>query len=434
MNNFPFISLMINEKEYYNADDLRKNYPDQFKGCSKSVRNIIKKKDIKSNNYIYATNKGTEWKLSNTVKPSNRAKLLICADWVKKHFIKQKFNSVDKILIKDIPTHIPSILELKDTEKFRDNLGNIIDIETRGERTPSGIYFRAKDVITALKMPNLYGTIKREKSGYLINEHYKFFSFGDSDFVQKKMYITYKGMLKILFCSRSGRTNEFIDWATNTLFTVHIGTNEQKEQLVSGIIGVPAEVLRHVLKTSISSIPCIYRFALGKVKDLRKKMNILEHISDDYIIIKYGYTDDLMRRTGEHIKTYKNISSCNLELMNYVFVDPKYLSKAEVNIKNFFANIEIPLKYGTLNELVAINPKHEKTIIQHFKYMYLEYSGSVKCLTDKITELKNQMTIDKERHQWELKDKDRIIENQNLVIEKKELENKLLRLKLNNKN
>lgn len=120
--------------------------------------------------------------------------------------------------------------------------------------------------------------------------------------------------------------------------------------------------------------------------------------------------------------------------MNYVFVDPKYLSKAEVNIKNFFANIEIPLKYGTLNELVAINPKHEKTIIQHFKYMYLEYSGSVKCLTDKITELKNQMTIDKERHQWELKDKDRIIENQNLVIEKKELENKLLRLKLNNKN
>ena len=130
-------------------------------------------------------------------------------------------------------------------------------------------------------------------------------------------------MLKILFSSRTGIADKFIDWATETLFTVKMGTIEQKEELISGIIGIPAKSLRQVLKTSTQSVHCVYRFALGTAKNLRGSMNLPMDILDDYIIVKYGYTDDLMRRTGEHIKTYEKIKGSKLELMNYVYVDPK---------------------------------------------------------------------------------------------------------------
>ena len=98
-------------------------------------------------------------------------------------------------------------------------------------------------------------------------------------------------------------------WATKTLFTVQMGTKKQKEDLVSGVLGIPAKSLRQVLSTSSTNVPCIYRFALGTCKNLRNEMNISSNVPDDHIIIKYGYTDNLVRRTREHMKTYESIFS-----------------------------------------------------------------------------------------------------------------------------
>jgi hypothetical protein len=112
-------------------------------------------------------------------------------------------------------------------------------------------------------------------------------------------------MLRVLFVSRSGKTHQFINWASKTLFTVQMGTKEQKEDIVSGIIGIPAKSLRQVLSTSSTNVPCIYRFAIGTCKKLRNIMKIPKDIPYDHIIIKYGYTDNLVRRTKEHMKHMK---------------------------------------------------------------------------------------------------------------------------------
>lgn len=430
-------SISLNNITYYNADDLRNYDSAYFHGCSRTVRDIIKKRSIDSDQYMYATwGKKNGWTLSsNQSKPSNKAKLLLLEEWVKQNIPKMKPESEETKEAEYEYPELPALLYLENEEKFKDENGEVVEIETRGERTSTGVYFLAKDVSIAFEMPNLNKTLLDTRWEYNRDEHYKTFIDTNRDILnfhmnKKQLYITYKGMLKILFSSRSGKANSFVDWATETLFTAQMGTTGQREELVSGIIGIPAKSLRQVLKTSTTATPCIYRFALGTAKELRDKMNLSEDIKDDYIIIKYGYTDDLVRRTSEHMKTYKSILPRDLELMNYVYIDPKFLSQAEVDIKEFFSDIEIHVKYESFVELVAINPKHEKIIKKQFKYMHTEYAGAVKDLIDQIAELKRQMQIDNERHQWELKDKDRIIENQKTIIEKKDVENELVLLKL----
>jgi len=87
-------------------------------------------------------------------------------------------------------------------------------------------------------------------------------------------------------------------------------------------------------------------------------LGLPESIPDDRVIIKYGLTEDLLRRTSEHIRTYEKISGAKLCLKNYVYIDAKYLSQAETDIKDYFNDIETPVKYESFAELVAINPAH----------------------------------------------------------------------------
>jgi hypothetical protein len=435
--------VIIGTNKYYNAEDLSKYDPTYFYGCSRTVRNIIKRKAIKRDNYIYATwNKKTNWVISiNQIKPATKASLLLLSKWVTENIPKMMPSSDEsKELLYEYP-EAPNIIILDDEEKFRDNENKTVEIETRGERSPKGIYFLESDVSKVFEMPNLNKTIKKEDRGYIKNIHYNIFSMvdGDNDSInkEKKIFITYKGMLKILFCSRTGRADKFVEWATETLFTIQMGTKEKKEDLASGIIGIPAKSLREVLKTSTSSTPCIYRFALGTAKDLRKKMNLSNNILDEYIIIKYGYTDDLVRRTAEHVKTYEKITNKHLELMEYVYIDPKFLSQAEVKVKEFFNDIEIPINFDSFTELVAINPKHEKAIKQQFKYLHVEFSGSIRELVEKIEKLKSDHNLElikkdaeiiAERHISELLKKDLIIAKHELA--NAQLKNDLLELKL----
>lgn len=70
----------------------------------------------------------------------------------------------------------PDLLYLEDSEKFTDNDGNVVDIETRGVRTQTGIYFLAKDVSTAFEMPSLSNNVyEKTNTDYIKNEHYKIF-------------------------------------------------------------------------------------------------------------------------------------------------------------------------------------------------------------------------------------------------------------------
>ena len=56
---------------------------------------------------------------------------------------------------------------------------------------------------------------------------------------------------------------------------------------------------------------------------------------------------------------YSSRSGSTLEIRNFVHNDPKNLADAEMDLKSFFQDIEMPINYESYKELVAINPKHE---------------------------------------------------------------------------
>jgi hypothetical protein len=118
---------------------------------------------------------------------------------------------------------------------------------------------------------------------------------------------------------------------------MQMGTPEQKKDLASKLLGVSISVISDVLKTSMSSISCIYLFTLGTVKDLRKSMNIDPKYTDDMIVCKYGNTNDLHRRTGEHKTTLGKIKKADLKLKYYSYVDTQLITKAENKLKKIIA-------------------------------------------------------------------------------------------------
>lgn len=428
-------TITFDNIEYVSCDDVMKEAPIYSKN-SRNTRSLIKRKGINDDMYIFAKQNGNGKWIKTDGKSIKFDKVFLRKDYLNN--IPELSDNDAEIVDDNGILTAPPIIELNDNEKFKDDDGNIVDIETRGTRNCDNIYFKVKDVGNEFEINNLQNAIVDKNRGY-DGKHYKYFickkKVNDVKKTKKELFLTYEGLLRVLFVSRSGKTRQFIKWATETLFTVQLGTKEQKEELVSGIIGIPAKSLRQVLSKSSTTVPCIYRFSLGRCGDLRKKMKISKEIPDDHTIIKYGYTDNLVRRTREHVKTYEEIKGVKLGLMNYTYVDPKYLSNAEVDIKEFFEDIEIPIKYKYYAELVAINPKHEKQINKQFKYMSNEYSGCVKDLIDKIEKLKRDITDNKleivnlnKVHELEIKNRDIIIEKQQVEIENRDLKLKIYEL------
>lgn len=131
----------------------------------------------------------------------------------------------------------PNLLMLKDSEKFKDNKGGTLEIEVRGIKGDTcNIFFLVVDVSRAFKLNNrhLVTTITNKKGSYLRHIHYKTFICTMPNNVglckiKKQLYVTYGGILKILFSSRSHIATSYVLWATNTLFTMQMGTFEQKK-------------------------------------------------------------------------------------------------------------------------------------------------------------------------------------------------------------
>ena len=87
-----------------------------------------------------------------------------------------------KVRVFPVPHHW-LILDLEDTEKFHDNEGHAVDIETRGESTAKGVFFRVKEVASAFKMQHLIKALPKEDRGYEQEHHYRVYS---TEIEQKK--------------------------------------------------------------------------------------------------------------------------------------------------------------------------------------------------------------------------------------------------------
>ena len=196
-------TIIINNIEYYKGDDLFIHTP-IFCKKSRTARELIKHKNIE--NTIYAKNINGEW-IKTDGNSKKFDKILIPKNFC--NTIPELNNENNEIIIDDNGIEkAPEIICLNDNEKFKDENGNILEIETRGERKVNGLFFKVKDIENIFDIKDVSNFIIKERSNYNLKTDYQFFMCKIKDTVLKKtvkkmMFLTYEGVLRVLFTTRN---------------------------------------------------------------------------------------------------------------------------------------------------------------------------------------------------------------------------------------
>jgi hypothetical protein len=316
---------------------------------------------------------------------------------------------------KDIVEELPKLLLLNDNEKFKDLNGNSIEIETRGEKHRNKIYFKASDVGKAFKMDNIKDTILRSISGYNKIDDYKIFkttviACGNKN--KTPLYLTYHGLLRVLFVSRNKNVKQFQDWAEDKLFTIQMGSKEEKIKLGTNILNISSKTYKAVFDTYASKFPCIYLLSLGKVGALRETFGIEKEMNDDSVVYKYGFTDDLSRRIGEHETKYGKLAGVTMKLSTFHIIDTKYTNEAEGEVREMCSAFEKKLNVEGYNEFIILNEKEHGQMKKMYKRIGNECAGATLELQTQISELKEKIKDLENNYKIELMEKDVLINNE----------------------
>ena len=129
----------------------------------------------------------------------------------------------------------PTII-LAESEKFRNCLGEVCEVEVRGERTWTGCYFKAIDIGRAFGVKDLSHDMTGSKSRYTEgNDYIRISNRGNSTVGRDSIFFTYMGLTRWLMRSHNPETQHYVEWMMRTLFTVQFGTMESKQQLAAEI-------------------------------------------------------------------------------------------------------------------------------------------------------------------------------------------------------
>jgi len=314
---------------------------------------------------------------------------------------------------------LPPIVDLEPHEMFHDADGNALKIQTRGSRGQESIFFLLQDVMKAFDMGGLDKTIYREKGTFIRGIDYKTFiidrvgnahptmtlsgqnvimlgatSHDAVKAVRKSTYLTYDGLMRCLFISRNKNARIFQAWAQKILFTSHLGSMPEKQQLAADLLTVSVRAIRDVFHSHAVSFPCVYLLELGTVREVRGALSISSAVADDMVVYKYGMTSNMEKRIGQHNADYGRMTNVSLSLKLFSYIDTRYTTEAEGDIRSFFNGLGMALDVPGRNELVAISGSNYRVIQRQFASISKEYAGATKELQDKIQVLEERYTRD----------------------------------------
>lgn len=389
-------TIKLNNNEYVELDYVLLNAPIYSKGC-RSSRDLIRKKNISVENYIYARNEKNEWIITygKSIKYDKVLLLKSLTETIEE--LKNGENIKDEKGV----MKAPEILNLNEEEKFKDLEGNVIDIEVRGERKVNNIYFKVKDIEKGFNILNLQISLIDIHNSYVEEIHYKYFlcekKMPDLKIknkptnIKKLLYLTYEGLLRVLFVSKNNKTTPFIKWVVETLFTVHLNKDEVKTNtLISKIKGVSYAAIQELFNVNAKTVPCVYLTVLNNVKTLREKMNIDMKYNDEDYVYKYGLTNSFEQRKNGHKSEYKDIEDLiEFKLVQYAFIDPLNLSKAEQEISEVLKDNKINYKNHT--EIVVLSEKELRNVKTTYSLISHMYSGHHNDLMQEVEKLRNEI-------------------------------------------
>ena len=337
--------IILDDREYIVADELQNAHPHLFKGC-KSSRNLLKRTRsdgepiVREGEYAFGLCKEGTW--SQGSPAAKRAKLLLAKTWVDE-------TTENMVTPTAQYADAPPLLHLTDEEKLRDDDANVMEVETRGERRVNEVFFRVKDVGEKLGMgEDLAATLLQPQSSYVRGADEDFVTFarpttfnrskGSRTVDRPSMFLTYKGLVRVLNVSQSPVARRFCTWAARILQIAQMGTEAERTTLASDILGVDIKAVQQTLKKCPGQVSVVYLVALGTLGQLRTALGITnEGCEDDAFVAKWGRTDDFCRRLSDHQKDYGVIQGVRIGVLRYVMIDPVNLSDCETEVKHNFA-------------------------------------------------------------------------------------------------
>lgn len=445
-------SFKMGQQEYYNSKDLLAYKPEFYYGCTSKPRNIITKKNIPKDEYAYATFEKLTKKWNPTDESCKKAQLLISKQWIDKFYFKIETIQMDETVVTQsqqqfmcqqstTPTPLlppqsddrfdkdddengqgedkevlnedeegqqeqqhqeienaPQLLHLDDSEKFHDADGNVIEIETRGERDKKKIYFKVKDVSIGFGMPSLYRNICAVR-GYDYGLHYKhmfirpYFLNVENDTIKKDLFLTYRGLVRVLMVSRNKNADKFQDWAEEKLFTIQMGTRDQKVKLGAEVLNTSPRTLKAIFDKHASTFPSIYLMTLGKVRDVRETFGIPADKPDDSTVYKFGFSEDLSRRVIELETEYSKLPGVRMQIATFQIIDAKYTSEAENEVRDTCSAYELRVKKTIQgkNELIVLDDKQFANMKKLYRRIGDEFAGATLGLQKQIKEYENEL-------------------------------------------
>ena len=384
------MEIQLNNKIYIQAEEIVRMYPDAFKEGKKKARQILAFKSIPQDEHIFGSNVKAGWRVST--EKNCKAKLLITKSWVEQYIQscapKQEPTPTiveSEAIVSDIKD-APPILDLTELEKFKDHNGAILEIEVRGERDEDRCFFRVKDVATSFDDIHLYKNIDRtdiKDTAYRIGEDFVYFyRLSNRETVgqkKKELFFTYHGILRYLFVSRNPNAKVFRKWASKILFTMQMGTMEQKQSVGSELFGVSPDIVSKFFGTCcVRDVPMAY---LLKLTEPIESMTIPYGDHKDWLVVKPGQHGKEERKTGVvgrlkgHRQEFKEFKD-SMEYMHFVFVDPMYVSEVETKIKEYFSTFK--LDYKNTSEVYLVHKSKLEDVKKFFRQLSKRKHGCVR--------------------------------------------------------
>lgn len=407
----------IQNKNYYFALELTKFDPVFFKKSLKRVREIIINHAIPKSKYIYCNKQNGKTWIPVENKPTNNDKLFISKKWCDNN-VPMLMNDLEKAISIQKFFPLPPLCNITDEELFCID-GYFYDVEVRGERTSKKCYFSAIDIAYILNVAYINTNIA---DSFDINTDYIKCVVPNLCNTQKKTtkyFFTYQGLIKFIFRSRSTYAQPFIVWATETLFALHIGTTEQKAELINNYLGADFKLFKQVMSCHPGKISCVYLVSLGVVKDLKDTFSI-ENERDINLVCKYGRTNDIDRRMTELSNEYKKKNKkIALNVITFSFIDDAFSSKAEKDMADIFSNDYHKLENISENELICVNKRQISNISRLYRTLENDYGREYDKIKASYVEkdlIKERIIMDKDRL---LMDKDKmLLEKDKILLEK----------------
>jgi hypothetical protein len=139
---------------------------------------------------------------------------------------------------------------------------------------------------------------------------------------------------------------------------------------------------------------------------MRQHFNLENFKDDNDKVYKYGRTEDMARRAGEHQKKYGKLKGNTFGLTVFSYIDETYVSKAETKLRHYFDNMNVNVVDDKYNELVVMNKSKLQTMKELYNDMYIHFSGNNKDLIQQIQEIQLNHQIEMKDYQHRLLMKD----------------------------